>query len=110
RRQTVRDDEGRPALSQRSQSVLNQRFALAVEARRRLVQDQDAWVRQDGARDRDALALPARQAHAALADHRVVLFLEPLDELVAMRDAADRLDLLAGRVRVAVGDVLRDRA
>ena len=83
------------------QAVLDQRLALAVEARRRFVEDQDARVGEDRARDRDALALAARQPHAALADDRVVALLERLDELVAVRDAADRLDLLARRVRAA---------
>ena len=95
RRQPVRDDERRAPLPQRPQAVLDQRLALAVEARRRLVEDQDARVRENRARDGDALPLAARQPHAALADDRVVALLEPLDELVAVRDAADRDDLVA---------------
>ena len=67
-------------------------------------------VGENRARDRDALPLAARQPHAALADDRVVALLERLDELVAVRDPADRLDLLARRVRPGVGDVLGDRA
>src|SRR3712207_7747544 len=43
-----------------------------VEGARRLVEDQDGRVAQDRPRDRDALALAAREAEAALADHRVV--------------------------------------
>ena len=77
-------------LAQRLQAVLDQRLALAVEARRRLVENQDARVGENRARDRDALPLAARQPHAALADDRVVALLELLDELVAVRDAADR--------------------
>ena len=110
RRQPVGDDEGRPPGAQRPQAVLDERFALAVEARRRLVEDEDAGIRQDGARDRDALPLAAREPDAALADDRVVLLLEPLDELVAVRDVADRLDLVAPGVRPRVGDVFRDGA
>ena len=75
----------RPA-AQRAQAVLDQRLALAVEARGRLVEDQDARIGEDRARDRDALALAARQLHAALADDRVVPLLELLDELVGVRD------------------------
>ena len=101
RRQPVRDDERRPALPQRAQAVLDQRLALAVEARRRLVEDQDARVGEDRARDRDPLALAARELHAALADDGVVALLEPADELVAVRDAAGRLDLLPRRARAA---------
>src|SRR5688572_17451760 len=60
RRQTVRDDEGRAPAAQRLEAVLDQRLALAVEARRRLVEDQDARVGEDGASDRQALPLAAR--------------------------------------------------
>ena len=110
RREPVRDHERRPPLPQRLQAVLDQRLALAVEARRRLVEDQDPRVGQDRARDRHPLALAAGQPHAALADDRVVPLLERLDELVAVRDPADRLDLVARRVRPGVRDVLGDRA
>ena len=82
----------RPA-AQRVQAVLDQRLALAVEARGRLVEDEDARVGEDRARDRDALALAARELHAALADDRVVALLEAVDELVGVRDAADLADL-----------------
>ncbi len=43
-------------------------LALGVEGRGGLVEEQDRRVLQDGARDRDALALAARERHAALAD------------------------------------------
>src|SRR5439155_9692198 len=109
RREPVRDHERRAPAPQRLQAVLNHRLALAVEARRRLVEDQDLRVGENRARDRDALPLAAREAHAALADARVVAFLEPLDELVAVRDAADGLDLVARRVRLRVRDVGGDR-
>ena len=46
------------------------RLRLAVEARGRLVQDQDRRIGQEGARDRHPLALAARQLDAALADQR----------------------------------------
>src|SRR5207253_10328517 len=73
RRQPVGDDERRASLSQRLQAVLDHRLALAVEARRRFVEDEDARVGENRARDRHALALAARQPDAALADHRVEL-------------------------------------
>ena len=93
----MRDDERRPALAQRLQTVLNQRLAFAVEARRRFVENENARIGQNRARDRHALPLAARQPHAALADDRVVPLLESLDELVGMRDAADAHDVLARR-------------
>ena len=76
RRQPMRDDEGRAPGPQLAQTVLNHLLALAVEARRGFVEDQDARVGQDGARDRDALSLAAGQLDAALADDRVVALVE----------------------------------
>ncbi len=67
-------------------------------------------IGENRARDGDPLALPARQPDAALADDGVVALLERLDELVAVRDAADRDDLVAVGVRPRVRDVLGDRA
>jgi hypothetical protein len=58
-REAVRDDEGRPAEPQRTQAVLDDRLAFAVEARRRFVEHEDAGIGQDRARDRDALPLPS---------------------------------------------------
>src|SRR5215204_414608 len=109
-REAVRDDEGRPPAPQRLQPVLYQRLALAVQARRGLVEDQNLRLGQDRARDGDALPLPARELHAALADDRVVAVGEAADELVAVRDAGRGPDLLAGRVRVREGDVVGDGA
>jgi len=88
---------------------LNLELAVAVQARRGLVQDQDARVRQDRARDCDALALAAGEPDAALADHRVVFQLERVNELVAVRDAAHFAHLLHRGVRLAVADVVGDR-
>ena len=63
-------------LPERVQAVLDERLALAVEAGRRFVEYQDARIRQNRPRDRDALPLPARELHAALADDGVVPVLE----------------------------------
>ena len=93
-----------------AQRVLDLRLALAVEARGGFVQDQDARVGKDGAGDRHALPLAAREAHAALADDGVVLLGEALDELVAVGDACRFLDLVHRGVRLAVADVLGDGA
>ena len=64
RREPMGDHERRAARPQTPQPVLDHLLALAVEARGRLVQDQDARVGQNRARDRHALPLPARQLDA----------------------------------------------
>src|SRR5262249_12503463 len=50
-RQAMGDDERGPSLAQRPEAVLNHRLAFAVEARRRLVQDEDARVGENRTRD-----------------------------------------------------------
>ena len=100
----------RPRRSVRSASWIL-RLALAVEARRRLVEDQDARIGEDGARDRHALALAAREARRRARRRRCrSLSAKLLDELVAVGDPRRVLDLVHRRVRLAVADVLGDRA
>src|SRR4051812_48632695 len=64
-RQAMRDDERRSPLAERAQTVADERFALAVQARRRLVQNENARIREDRARDGHALPLSAREFYAA---------------------------------------------
>src|ERR1051325_11077982 len=71
-REPMRDDERRAARPQPAQAVLNHLLALAVEAGGGFIQNEDARVGEDRARDRDALPLAAGQLDAALAPHRVV--------------------------------------
>src|SRR5512135_511428 len=101
----VRDHERRPAAAQTLQAVLDQRLALGIEAGGGLIQDQDSRIGQDGPGDRHPLALAPRELHAALPHHRVVAVLELPDELVAMGDPGDGLDLGAGRVLPREADV-----
>jgi hypothetical protein len=108
--QAVCDHERGAARPQAPKAVLDHLLALAVEARRRLVQDENTRVRQDRARDGDALPLAARQLDAAFADHRVVSLRELADELVAVGDAARLLDLGERGAGPGIADVGRDRA
>src|SRR5690606_37693360 len=57
--EAVRDDEGGAAAAERAQPVADEGLALGVEAGGGLVEDEDARVGDDGARDGDALALAA---------------------------------------------------
>src|SRR5688572_23265296 len=110
RREAVRDDEDRAPSTKCSERIADQRFALAVEARRRLVEKKQRCVGEDGARDRDALTLAAGELHAALADDRVEPAREPTHELVAVGDAARGFDLVARGLRLRERDVLGDGA
>ena len=73
-REAVGDDHDGPAVRDLAHVLLDDALALVVERAGRLVEDQDARIADQGAGDGDALALPARQAAAALADHGVVAF------------------------------------
>ena len=106
RREPVRDDDRRPAAHRLAQPEPDLRLGRRVDRRRGVVEDEDARVDDERARDRDPLALPAGERDPALADHRVVAVREPLDELVRLREPRRRLDLLVGRVDAAERDVL----
>ena len=54
----MRDDEGRAPRTQPAQAILDHLLTLAVERRRRLIENEDARIGEDGARDRDPLPLP----------------------------------------------------
>src|SRR5204862_2802737 len=66
-REAVRDHDRRPATHESIECLLHQELALVVERARCLVEQEDPRVAQDRSRDRDALALAPRKAHAPLA-------------------------------------------
>ncbi len=73
-RQAVRDDQRRPPAPQLLERLLNQPLALGVERAGRLVEKQHRRIAEDRTRDRDPLALAARQANALLAQEAVEAF------------------------------------
>src|SRR5690606_24756675 len=108
--EAVRDHEGGAAAAEVLESVPDEGLALGVEAGGGLVEDEDARIGDDGARDGDALALAAGELDAALADDGVVAVVEALDELVAVRDAGGGADLFEGGAGACERDVLADGA
>jgi len=109
--QAMGDDDRRAALHQARERGLHGGFALGVEVRRRLVEDQHARVRDDRARERDPLLLPARELRAALADRGVVAIGEARDEVVRERVLRGGFDLgLRRHGHRAVRDVVADRS
>ena len=71
----------RPA-SRRSQPALDPPLGADVDRRRRLVEDEDARVREQRAGEGDELALAEREPEPALAELRVVAVRELVHELV----------------------------
>ena len=106
RREPVSDDERRAVLQQLTQRALDDHLGLRVDVGRRFVQHEDARLRHDGAGEADELSLAQREVLAALLQDRVVAVLQAHDELVRTYGGRGLLDLLIGRIRPSVGDVL----
>ena len=64
--------EGGAPARQALHSLHDCRLGLEVHRARRLVEDENRGILQEGTRERDALALTAREAHTALTDLGVV--------------------------------------
>ena len=104
----VGDGEGGAVGDQVAEVVLDDGLGLVVDVAGRLVEDEHLRVAQDGAGERDALALPARELDAALADHGLVAVVEVGDELDKSRSLLHyhydtREDLLLAFVDNLVG-------
>src|SRR5581483_6437063 len=74
-----------------------------------IVEDQDAWIGEDRARDRQTLALTAGQRETALADEGVVALRKALDESGRLCGTRGALHVLTRGVGTGVGDVVVHR-
>src|SRR5271155_3304898 len=72
RREPVCDHEGGAPLHQKVEPALDQSLRFRVQRTGSFVEDEDAWVSQDSAGNRDPLTLAAGQLDPALSDNRVV--------------------------------------
>ena len=81
RRGTVGDHQRRPALHHGRQRRADLVLLRRVDGRGGVVENEHRGIGEDRARDRNALALPARQREATLAEHGVVSVREVGDEL-----------------------------
>src|SRR6185295_14273990 len=83
---------------------------LGVETRRRLVQDQNSWIGQDGASNRHALTLASRKFHTALPHNRVEPLFEFRCELVDSRNHCGAQNVFIRSFWPSKQDVLFDRS
>src|SRR6202043_1518733 len=79
---------------------------FGIERARRLVEQQDRRVAQNGAGDRKALTLPAREAHAFLAEKGSEAAWQGIKELGRMRRLGGGADLRLCGARSAEADIL----
>ena len=109
-RQPVGEDQGRAAGHEPVERRLDDGLALRVDRREGLVEDQHRRIAQQGPRDRDALALAARQPDSPLPDDGLVSLREARDERMGVGLAGCRLELGQARLRSAHPKVLGDGA
>ena len=109
RRPAVRDQDRRAAGGDAAQRRVDLLLDPRVDRRGRVVEQQDARVREQRARQRDALALTTRERESLFADDRVVAVREPHDEFVRFGRARRGFDLGRRRVGSRERDVGADR-
>ena len=81
RAEPMGDGNDGAAGGQAFEGLLDETFALIVECGGRLVEDQDRGIAEDGAGERQALALAPGEGCAALADQRVITRGQPENEV-----------------------------
>ncbi|TKW51306.1 hypothetical protein CTA1_2384 [Colletotrichum tanaceti] len=113
--EAVGDDDGRAALAGAVERRLHDLLAAHVDGRRRLVEDEDLGLLDDGPGDGEPLPLAARELDAGVADFRLVALLKMSPGLDGLRlvlplgpDEAVLHVLVDGRVEEGV--VLLDQA
>ncbi len=107
--QAVGDHKTGAALHQLEQRFLDARLGARVHAGGRLVQNQNARVGQNRARNRQHLALALAQVGGALREHRPVAVRQLADEVVSIGHARGLHHLVVARVQPPVADILHDR-
>src|SRR6478736_7801364 len=110
RREPMRDDQDRAPPGDLLHVLLDDALAFIVQRTGCLVEDQDAGIRDQGAGNRDALALAAGKRRAPLADNRVVAFFQFEDEIVRSRKLCRRDHPLHRHRRIGQRDVFAHRA
>jgi hypothetical protein len=102
----VGDHDGGASLTQPPHRLGDPGLGGDVEVAGGLVQDEDGWVGQPGARERDQLALARREQRAALTDFGVVAVGEGPDDWLGADRSGGGLDLGPARLRSAEADVV----
>ncbi len=92
------------------QRVANQQLGLGVDARGRLVEDENPRVERQRPREREELLLPDRQRRAALGDRALVSERHPFDEAVGVHRRRRTPDIVIADRRVAKANVVGNRS
>src|SRR6266508_1279147 len=106
RRQAVSNDETGASFHQAQQSFLDARLGARVYAGGGFVEDEDARVRQDGAGDRQQLALSLAEVAGTLGKFGLVALWQLADEVIGVREFRGFDAFLIRRGKPTVADVL----
>jgi hypothetical protein len=106
----MRDDEHGTSLSDTAHVILDDPLALIVKRAGRLIEDQNAGIGDECARDSNTLALATRQAGAALSNHGVVALWEFQNEVVGAGQLRSSDNVFGKRSWISQRDVIVDRA
>ena len=110
RRQTVRDDHHRAAVRHALQIGVDQRLALRIERRGRLVEDHQLGIDDQRAGDGQPLALAAGQVGRAFLDPGLVALRQALDELLGAGEPGRPHRVLEAEAGTPGEDVVLDGA
>ena len=102
----MRYHDSRPVLQQPLQRLLNQHLRVAVDIRRRLVQNQDARVRHNRARKAQQLPLTEAQVHASLREVSVVPIVHLHNDVMDAHRLRRLYHVLVARARMVVLDIV----
>ena len=104
------NQQGGAAFEHPPDGTLDLVFGGTIDGARRVVQDQDARVCEQGPGDRDSLALAARESNTALAHDRFVTLGETLNKVVRLGCFGCRFNRgMVGLLAQAKSNVLIDR-
>ncbi len=98
----VRDDEGRAALNEGQERLMDQTLALGVGCRRCFVENQNCGIAENGSRQGNALPLSSRQAASLFPDASLDPFGHLVEESRHIRTRRRVLDLRSRCSRPAV--------
>ena len=105
RRQPVRDDQLRPALTRHGEVAHDLGLGRAVERRCGFIEDEDPRVLEIGPRDRQPLPLAARELQPPVTHDRLVLQRQGFDEIRKRRHPRGLADLRIRGILAGVADI-----
>lgn len=107
-RDAMGDEDRSSSLHDTGESLENALLGVGIDGGQSVVEDENAWIADDGPGDGRALFLAAGEGDSALANHGVEAARELEDLGADVGDGCRLFDLLVGGLRGSKGDVVAD--